>query len=245
MRLQVYLARCGFGSRRKCEDLIRQGKVRVNGFPAQLGMKASDNDKVTVDGNSVIKISQHTYIMLNKPRDYLTSKSDERGRKTVFDLLTNINEDVKKTLFSIGRLDYDTSGLLLFTNDGAFAQKLAHPRGDVEKTYIAKIRGLINRAAMARLRKGLRVPIKFGHNVRDYKTKPASVYLKNKGKTFSIVEITIKEGKKRQVRQMLRSVGFPVINLKRTRIANLDLGRLEEGKWRYLKQFDLEQLGFS
>ncbi|MEK6923357.1 MAG: pseudouridine synthase, partial [Nanoarchaeota archaeon] len=153
--------------------------------------------------------------------------------------------DIKKSLFSIGRLDFDTTGLLLFTNDGLLAHKLAHPKGDIEKTYVAKIRGIINRPAMAKLRRGLRVPIKFGHRVGNYKTMPAQVKLMNKGKTFSILEIVIKEGKKRQIRQMLKTVGFPVMSLQRTQIANLNLGRLESGKWRYLKEFDLSQLGFS
>jgi len=244
MRLQVYLARSGYGSRRKCEDLIREGRVRVNSFVATLGMKVTENDKVELDGHIVSKTDKKTYVMLNKPRDYLVSKGDERGRKTVFDLLT-MDDDIKKSLFSVGRLDFDTTGLLLFTNDGLFAHKLAHPRGDIEKTYVAKIRGIINRPAMAKLRRGLRVPIKFGHRVGNYKTMPAKVRLMNKGKSFSMLEIVIKEGKKRQIRQMLKTVGFPVISLQRIQIANLSLGRLELGKWRYLKEFDLSQLGFS
>src|SRR3989344_826347 len=211
MRLQVYLARSGYGSRRKCEDLIRQGKVRVDGFVAKLGTKVSDEPNVTVDGKLVLKTDKKIYVMLNKPKGYLTSREDTRGRKT---------------LFNLGRLDFDTSGLLLFTNDGAFAQELAHPKHDVDKTYVAKVRGIINRAAIARLRKGLKVFIKFGHKLSKYRTRPAQVKLKNKGQTYSIVEITISEGKKRQVRQMLKSVGFPVMSLKRIRIANLDLGRL-------------------
>jgi len=245
MRLQVYLARSGYGSRRKCEDLIRQGKVRVDGFVAKLGTKVSDEPNVTVDGKLVLKTDKKIYVMLNKPKGYLTSREDTRGRKTVFDLLTNMDEAVKKTLFNVGRLDFDTSGLLLFTNDGAFAQELAHPKHDVDKTYVAKVRGIINRAAIARLRKGLKVFIKFGHKLSKYRTRPAQVKLKNKGQTYSIVEITISEGKKRQVRQMLKSVGFPVMSLKRIRIANLDLGRLEEGRWRYITKFDMSQLGFK
>jgi len=255
VRLQVYLARTGISpSRRKAEVLIKDGKILVNGKVAELGSKVdSEKDKVTLAGQGGQKlkaIEKKIYIMLNKPVDYLVSKSDERGRKLAADLLNQPSIKGEKlsdlelcTVFNVGRLDYNSEGLLLFTNDGEFALRLAHPRYHIKKTYIAKVEGKITDEAVEKLKRGLDIKIRDGHELIEYHTLPAEVRVLGRGKeNFSVVVIRIREGRKRQVRRMLDAVGFPVISLKRIQAGNLKLGDLPIGKWRFLKTAELEMI---
>ena len=251
IRLQIYLARTGISpSRRKAEELIREGKILVNGKVAKLGDKADpEKDKVTLAGQKLEAVKKKIYIMLNKPVNYLVAKSDVRGRKLAQDLLKkpSINNETLNslefhTVFNVGRLDYNTEGLLLFTNDGEFALRLAHPRYHVKKTYIAKVSGKITDEAVEKLKKGLIIRVRDGHELIEYKTLPAEVRVLGRGKQdFSIVVVKIKEGRKRQVRRMMEAVGFPVISLKRIQVGNLKLGDLPSGRWRFLSAKEIEQ----
>lgn len=252
IRLQVYLARTGISpSRRKAEELIRDGKILVNGKVAELGSKVdTEKDVVKLAGQKLEQVGKKIYIMLNKPIDYLVAKSDERGRKLAQDLLKkpSINNEKLKdiefnTVFNVGRLDYNTEGLLLFTNDGEFALKLAHPRYHVKKTYIAKVEGKITEEAVARLKYGIDIKIRDGHKLIEYRTLPAEIRVLGRGKeNFSVVVVRIKEGRKRQVRRMLETVGFPVVNLKRVQVGSLELGDLPLGKWRFLSTEEVSKL---
>ena len=252
IRLQIYLARTGVStSRRKAEVLIKDGKILVNGKVAKLGDKVDpDNDKVTLSGKKLEAVTKKIYIMLNKPVDYLVAKSDTRGRKLAQDLLKNPsinNERLKEiefsTIFNVGRLDFNTEGLLLFTNDGDFALELSHPRYHVKKTYIAKVEGKITDAAVEKLKYGLDIKIRDGHELIEYHTLPAEVRVLGRGKeNYSIVVIKIREGRKRQVRRMFDAVGCPVISLKRIQIRNLELGTLPLGKWRFLTEKEISNL---
>lgn len=252
IRLQIYLARTGVSpSRRKAEELIRAGLILVNKKVAKLGDKVDPAvDKVEMSGQKLEAVKKKIYIMLNKPVDYLVAKSDERGRKLAQDLLKkpSINNETLNplefsTTFNVGRLDYNTEGLILFTNDGEFALELAHPRYHVKKTYIAKVEGKITDEAVEKLKNGLQISIRDGHELIEYHTRPAEVRVLGRGKeNFSIVVIKIKEGRKRQVRRMFDAVKFPVISLKRIQIGMLELGDLPLGKWRFLTDKEINSL---
>ena len=233
-RLQKYLAYCGIGSRRSCEKLIEEGKVTVNGIIAKLGDKVdSDNDVVKVSGKDVKITSKKLYIMLHKPIGYISSVKDEKERRTVVDL---VQKDISERIYPVGRLDYNTEGLLLLTNDGEFMNKITSPKNSIKKTYLAQVKGgLIKKEELAALRRGVVID--------GYKTKPAQVTITNiLNDNTSIVEITITEGKNRQVRKMFESVGHEVINLKRTEIHGVKLGNLPYGKWRYLNPEEVKLL---
>ncbi|MFH0869097.1 MAG: pseudouridine synthase [archaeon] len=255
VRLQVYLARTGISpSRRKAEVLIKDGKILVNGKVAELGSKVdTEKDKVTLAGQGGQKLKQvekKIYIMLNKPVDYLVAKSDTRERKLAQDLLKkpSINNETLtslefSTVFNVGRLDYNTEGLLLFTNDGEFALKLAHPRYHVKKTYIAKVEGKITDEAVNKMTYGLDIKIRDGHELIEYHTRPADVRVLGRGKeNFSVIVVKLKEGRKRQVRRMLDAVGFPVISLKRIQVGSLKLETLPLGRWRFLTKEEISSL---
>jgi len=252
IRLQVYLARTGVSSsRRKAEVLIKDGKILVNGKVAELGSKVdTEKDVVKLAGQKLEQVGKKIYVMLNKPVDYLVAKSDIRGRKIAQDLLKKpsindekLNDIEFNTVFNVGRLDYNTEGLLLFTNDGEFALKLAHPRYHVKKTYIAKVEGKITEEAVARLKYGIDIKIRDGHKLIEYRTLPAEIRVLGRGKeNFSIVVVRIKEGRKRQVRRMLEAVGFPVTSLKRVQVGSLELGDLPLGKWRFLSNEEVSKL---
>ncbi|MBE7043470.1 MAG: rRNA pseudouridine synthase [Ruminococcaceae bacterium] len=226
MRLQKYMAECGVASRRKCEEIINQGRVKVNGtvVTAQGVQIDPETDAIEVDGQMIAVQEQKIYIMLNKPKGVITSVSDQFGRKSVLDLI-----DCPYRLFPVGRLDYDTEGLLLLTNDGEFAYRMTHPGHMVEKCYVAKVKGIPNQAALERLR--------FGVEIEGKKTAPAKAEWENEA-----VVLTIHEGRNRQVRKMLETVGHPVQELKRVSVGNLLLGNLPVGQWRYLNQNELELL---
>lgn len=230
-RLQKYLASCGVASRRKCEELIVQGKITVNDkIVTELGFKI-DNEKDEVKyNNKVVTVEERkVYILLNKPEKIITSVSDEKGRKTVLDLIK-----VNERIYPIGRLDYDTSGLLLLTNDGNLYNRLMHPRNEVIKTYIAKVRGIPTEKDIIHFENGV--------DIGDYITAKASFKIIKKEKNNAVVEIKIHEGKNRQIRRMCSAIGYPVITLKRIAIGNVTLGNLKVGEYRFLKDEELNYL---
>jgi len=231
-RLQKVIAHAGIASRRKAEQLIQDGKVKVNGkVVRELGIKVSDQDEIEVNGVPIEK-EEPVYFMLYKPRGVISSVKDDKGRKVVTEYL----EEVDKRVYPIGRLDYDTSGLLLLTNDGEFANLLMHPRYQVEKMYIAKVKGIPSKTELKQLERGVML--------EDGMTAPAKVKLKSldKKKKTSIIEITIHEGRNRQVRRMFEKIGHPVLKLKRERYAFLDLRGLNPGDVRELSPHEVKQL---
>ncbi len=219
-RLNKYIASCGICSRRKADDLILQGRVKINNeVVTNLGAQVNSNDIVKVDNKEINKEEKKVYIMLNKPKGYVTTSHDQFNRKSVLDL---INEDVR--VYPIGRLDMYTEGLLLLTNDGEFSNKMMHPRNKVEKTYIVTTDTKITNKQINDLRTGV--------DIGGYITKPAKVRILNNNR----LEIIISEGKNRQVRRMCESVGINLLNLRRVKIGNLKLGNLQSGKYRYLTE---------
>ena len=230
-RLQKFLAEHGVASRRKCEDIIASGRVRVNGERInELGTKVDPMvDVVEVDGVVLGSKPENIYIALHKPKDVVTTVSDPQGRKTVLQLLQGVRERV----FPVGRLDYDTQGLLLVTNDGGLSYTLTHPSHEVEKTYLAEVKGVPSPEKIALLRRGI--------ELEDGLTAPAAVDLLEQGE-MSQVRIVIHEGRKRQVRRMFDAIGHPVINLVRVRFGPISLGELKTGSFRYLNEREIEQL---
>ena len=226
MRLEKYIATSGIASRRAVKKSIQAGLVTVNGEPVLVpGHPINvETDAVKFEGKPVEPLTEHIYLMLNKPAGYLTTRSDERGRPTVMNLVRELPE----SLYPVGRLDLETEGLLLFTNDGDFAYRLLHPSQEIKKTYLTWVQGTPNDAAVQRLREGVTIP--------SGTTAPAKVKrLKaSKDGPSTQFEVVIHEGKKRQVRLMFNAVGHPVIRLKRIRIGNLGLGNLPQGQYRLL-----------
>lgn len=233
IRLQKYIAMCGVASRRNAEELIGGGRVAVNGnIVTEMGTKVSDRDKVTVDGLEIKEERNKYYIIMNKPEGVLCSAKDDRGRKCVTDLI----EGVDARLYPVGRLDYDTSGLLLITNDGEFVHKLTHPSYEIWKTYEAVVRGIPNESDIKAFTSGIQL--------EDGKTLPAVLDIigyRNNGKN-AIVEVVIREGRNRQVRRMLDKIGHGVISLKRTKIGSLELGDMKPGAWRFMRENDFTGL---
>lgn len=230
-RLQKYIARCGISSRRKAEDLILNGCVKVNGVVVtELGTKINpEKDVVFVDNKKISETEGFIYIKLYKPEGYVTTVKDQFGRKTVIDLI-NITERI----YPIGRLDYNTSGLLLLTNDGDLANKLMHPKYHIYKTYIAEVEGRISDEAVMRLKSGV--------IIEDYKTAPARVDIVKISVNSSIVQVSIYEGKNRQVRKMLDAVGHTVRTLKRISFGKINLGDLKPGAWVHLNEEEIKFL---
>ena len=235
-RLQKVIAQAGVASRRKAEELITEGKVKVNGkIVTELGTKVSDKDQIEVE-NKIIEKEIKEYYLLNKPRGVVTTTQDDKNRKTVVDLIpTNAR------IYPVGRLDYDTTGALLLTNDGDFANILMHPKHEVTKVYIAKIKGLIKGEQINKLKDGVEIEpgvVVKGERVKLKKTDSKS--------NTSMVQITITEGKNHQVKKMFEAVGFEVVKLKREKIAFFDLKDLQSGEYRKLtpkevsKVFSLE-----
>lgn len=231
-RLQKVIAHAGIASRRKAEQLIVEGKVKVNGkVVTELGVKVSPQDRIEVDGIPLER-EEPVYYLLYKPRGVISSVKDEKGRKVVTDFFKHVN----KRIYPIGRLDYDTSGLLLLTNDGEFANLLMHPRYEIEKVYIAKVKGIPAREKVKRLEKGVAL--------EDGVTAPAKakVLSIDKRKQTAIVELHIHEGRNRQVRRMFEAIGHPVLKLKRERYAFLDLKGLNPGDYRELSPHEVKRL---
>jgi pseudouridine synthase len=213
------------GSRRAAEELIKMGCVSVDGETVtQLGVKVDPELSVIKVHGEIIKPEQKVYILLYKPAGYVTTLCDKWGRPKVVDLL----HGVKERVFPVGRLDYDTEGLLLLTNDGEFANQLVHPRFKVPKTYIAKLKGRIKEGKINALRRGVKL--------EDGWTKSAKVVVLRQTTTFSILKITIYEGRKRQIKRMADAIGHPLISLKRIQFGPYSLGKLKKGQWRYVKK---------
>jgi 23S rRNA pseudouridine2605 synthase len=233
-RLQKILSQAGIASRRAAEKLIVEGRVSVNGETVrEMGVKADPTvDDIRVDGRRVKSAERPRYILLNKPKGYVTTRSDPQRRPTVIDLVSGVREYV----YPVGRLDYDSEGLLLLTNDGDLAAKLTHPRHGVERTYEARVAGMPDREALDRLRRG--IPLD-GH-----RTLPADVVLVNERRRDGngLLRITIREGRNRQVRRMCEAVGHPVQTLRRIRIGPLADSRLGVGQWRDLTLGEVEKL---
>lgn len=231
-RLQKVIAHAGVASRRKAEEMILEGKVKVNGkVVKELGVKVSNSDTVEVGGIPLEK-EQPVYFLFYKPRGIISSVTDDKGRKTVTDYFP----EIKERIYPVGRLDYDTSGILLLTNDGEFANLLMHPRNEIEKEYIAKVKGIPLRENLKALEKGI--------VLEDGKTAPAQtkVISVDKKKGTSIVQLTIHEGKNRQVRRMFEAIGNPVVKLRRERYGFLDLRGLQAGDARELTAHEVKQL---
>lgn len=230
-RLQKYMAECGIASRRKSEELISEGKVKVNGvIITEIGSKIDPStDNVEFENRKIIPPQRRTYIILNKPTGYVSTCKDEKGRKTVIDLI-----DVNERIFSIGRLDYDTSGLLLFTDDGEIYNKVIHPRQSVDKEYIAEIYGIPSSEDIKKFCSGI--------DIGGYITAPAEFKIIKSDENISKALIKIHEGKNRQIRRMCKAIDHPVIKLKRIAVGNIMLGNLKEGKWRYLSEEEVNYL---
>ncbi|MEW9093853.1 MAG: pseudouridine synthase [Clostridiaceae bacterium] len=229
-RLQKFMARCGVASRRKCEEIILKGKVKVNGrIIDELGYKVSDKDTIEVEGLIIKPEERKVYILLNKPEGYICTVKDEKGRKTVLDLVK-----VDERIYPIGRLDYDTSGLLLLTNDGEVYNNIMHPRVEKKKTYIALIKGIPTREEIERFKGGL--------DIGGYITAPAKIEIISVDSGNAKVSITIHEGKNRQIRRMCEKISHPVIKLKRVSIGKIELGNLKKGDWRFLNKEEVDYL---
>lgn len=228
-RLNKYLADCGVGSRRECDNLICDGRVKINDRVATLGSFVSDGDKISVDGKRVANKPKNCYVLLNKPKGCVTTVKDDRGRKTVMDFV-----DVKARLFPVGRLDYDTEGLLILTNDGDLANRLTHPSSEIGKTYVARISGELSEAERAKLEKGVLVD--------GVMTAKARVKILEKDVHHTRCEITIHEGRNHQVKKMFEAVGKEVEFLKRIAIGDLRLGGLKRGEYRFLKDEEVDYL---
>lgn len=232
MRLQKYLALCGVASRRSAEQLIVDGRISVNGkVITELGTKVCGKDKVTFDGREVTLSEQKVYIAINKPTGYLSTVTDDRGRKTVIDLVKN---DFPERIYPVGRLDYDTEGLLLLSNDGDFTYAVTHPKHSISKTYEAVIKGKLNDNDILSLCRGV--------DIGGYVTAPAIVDILREGDGKTVVQITISEGKNRQVRKMFEAIGHFVLKLKRVSIGGVKLANLKSGKWRYLTDKEIKSL---
>ena len=232
IRLQKYLAEAGVASRRKCEEFIQQGRVKINGNVAALGEKVNPKiDKVEFDNKEIGKIEEHVYILLNKPIGYVTTAKEQFGRDSVLDLVK-----VKQRIVPVGRLDMYTSGALLLSNDGDFIYKVTHPKHEVDKTYTVTLKGIVTNEDVQELKNGV--------EIEDYITKPAQVKIlkTDEEKNISRLAITIHEVKNRQVRKMCEAIGKKVQALHRTKIGNIEVKELKLGTWRYLKPEEVEYL---
>ena len=233
IRLQKFLANSGIASRRKCEELILDGKIEVNGkIVTELGTKVSSNDVIKYNGKIVKPEEEFVYILLNKPIGYVTTVKDQFKRDTVLDLVK-----VNKRIVPVGRLDMYTSGALILTNDGEFVNKLTHPKNEVDKTYNVTVKGNITKEEVEQLEKGVTID-------ENYITKPAKVKILkiDEEKNISRIQITIHEGKNRQVRKMCEAINKKVLALHRSKIGNIDVKDLKVGTWRYLSEKEIENL---
>lgn len=234
MRINKYIASCGVASRRKAEEIILSGRVTVNGNKVEELSFNIDEEKdvVAIDGNKIDLSEKMVYIALNKPEGYITTVKDQFDRPSVLDLVSNIKERV----YPIGRLDYETSGLLLLTNDGDLTYKLTHPKHEVDKTYVARMKGIPTTEEMSNFESGLLI--------EDYKTAPAKIKMLEYSveNNFSKCEIKIHEGRNRQVRKMCRAINHPVLRLRRASVGKISLNGVKIGEYRHLTNEEVEYL---
>lgn len=234
MRINKYIALCGVASRRKAEELILAGRVTVNDeVMTELSYKVDEeNDIVKVDDKLIKEENKLVYILLNKPEGYITTVKDQFNRPSVLDLVS----DIKERVYPIGRLDYETSGLLLLTNDGDLTYKLTHPKHEVDKTYVARVKGKLTKEEIERFKTGLKI--------EDYTTAPAKlkVIKYDEQRDSSLLEIKIHEGKNRQVRKMCKAINHPVLRLRRSAMGKIKIGDCEIGKYRYLTEDEIKYL---
>ncbi len=229
MRINKYLAQCGVASRRECDRLIAEGKVTVNGRPAGLGDDVNDGDNIKVEGRPV-SVKKNEYYLLHKPKGYLCTVSDDKGRKTVMDILG----DGVGRVYPVGRLDYDSEGLLILTTDGELAQHLTHPSNEVPKTYLVKVEGRLTEADLN--------PIRSGIEIDGYVTKKCRAHIVETNKDYTKVELVLREGKNREIRKMFAAIGREVTLLKRTKVGELSLRGLDRGAFRKLTPAEVEYL---
>ncbi len=230
-RLQKVIAAAGIASRRKAEEMISQGRVKVNGVTVkEMGTKVSSSDRIEVDGNEIGK-EEKVYFLLNKPKKTICAVKDDKDRDTVVDLI-----DCKERIFPVGRLDYETTGLLLLTNDGEFANGLMHPRNHIRKTYEVAVNGVLTDGMCSLLEKGI--------ELEDGKTLPAEVFIlkRSEKKNKTVLQITIQEGRNREVRRMMEFFHCEVTRLNRIQYAFLDLGNLRQGQYRKLRMYEVRKL---
>ena len=234
MRINKYIASCGVASRRKAEEIILDRRVKVNGeIVSELSFNIDENkDIVEIDGKVISLSENHVYIVLNKPVGYITTVKDQFDRPSVLDLVT----DIKERVYPIGRLDYETSGLLILTNDGDLTYKLTHPKHEVDKTYVALVKGQPTYEELKNFRDGL--------EIEDYKTAPAKIRVVdvNEEKNYSKCEIKIHEGRNRQVRKMCKAINHPVLRLRRIAMGEIRLKGLKVGEYRHLTKEEIEYL---
>ena len=230
MRINKYIASCGICSRRRADELIKEGRVELNGEKIYDFADVSDGDTVRVDGKDIALERKKYYIALNKPEGFITTMSDEFGRPCVTELVSDINA----RLFPVGRLDYNTRGLLLLTNDGNFANKVMHPGNNIKKTYVAHIKGFPSVLTLNRLSKGIMLD--------DGKTAPAKAEIIKAMPASCLVKLTISEGRNRIVRRMFAALGYEILELERTEIGGIKLGNIPYGKWRHLRNSEVDHL---
>ncbi len=231
MRINKFLVQCGIGSRRFCDKLIEEGKVSVNGKPCSLGQDVDEKrDSVAVEGKRIAMVQKNLYYIMNKPKGYVCTVKDDLGRKTVMDLLPKTASRV----VPVGRLDYDSEGLLIFTNDGDLVNRLTHPRNEIPKTYVIKVEGTVTEQMLNKLRNGVEIDGKL--------TSKCNLHVVSTDEKYTKLSITITEGRNRQVRKMLEAVGKEVVFLKRIKIGELGLTGLDMGKCRPLSKYEIEYL---
>jgi 23S rRNA pseudouridine2605 synthase len=232
LRLQKFMAKSGLGSRRACEEIIKQGRVEVNGkIINKMGMSVNpEKDRIKVDGELIQISTEKIYILMNKPTGVITTVNDPFNRPTVIDML----KSVKERVFPVGRLDKDTEGLLILTNDGSLTYKITHPKYEIQKTYVAHLSGRVNKDKLMILQNGVKL--------EDGITAPANIKVLLVKNDYTILQIKIHEGRNRQIRRMCKAIGHPLLYLKRTRIGNIDLQDLNVGEWRYMTKQEINYL---
>lgn len=231
MRINKFLEQCGVGSRRFCDRLVSEGKVTVNGKVCPLGLDVDERrDSILVEGKKITLVQKNLYYIMNKPKGYVCTVKDDLGRKTVMDLLPKTASRV----VPVGRLDYDSEGLLIFTNDGELVNRLTHPRNEVPKTYVLKVEGTVTDPMMNKLRTGVEIDGKL--------TKKCNIHVVSTDEKYTKLSITITEGRNRQVRRMFEAVGKEVVFLKRVKIGDLGLTGLDRGKCRPLSKYEIDYL---
>jgi 23S rRNA pseudouridine2605 synthase len=229
MRINKFLASSGVASRRECDKLITEGKVKVNGKVATLGLDVGEGDEVMVNGN-IVAIKKNEYYILNKPKGYICSVSDDKGRKTVMDLMPQNTGRI----YPVGRLDYDSEGLLILTTDGELAQHLTHPSNQVPKTYLVKVEGTLTEQALN--------PIRSGIEIEGYVTKKCKAHIVETNREYTKVHVTLTEGKNREIRKMFSAIGKEVTLLKRIKIGEINLRGLDRGSYRKLNKQEIDYL---